>query len=227
MKKIILLPFIALLATTSGVAAANLYVGAGVGYVSASAEYRADYSPEQEGLDKADIAINDVAGQFFAEFGAPFDACYIGVIVSYDYGAAKGTKTTTRNVPGPSIDGRDQYEIKYNYSFSGGLKAGYFVTPKSLIYFTVGIVRTNWESSVGNDAEPEKKVNKKFNELGFRPSIGVDIKLNNKFKVGVEASFTYYPKDITTVKSFGNQSSEHKVSPASTMIMFTLAYNLL
>lgn len=199
----------AVLATTSSLAFAD-----GVPYVGASLGYgKNSYSLKDPNSVKTNMNSNGVIGGLFAGYGVTLsNNIYLG-----GEGFVNGGTQSTSNKAIANLSTRTQLTSKYSYGLD--FVPGYKVTPTTLVYGKVGVVRTQFKQAqslvVGAPANAVAGSNTNT-VTGGRLGLGVQTEVATNVAVRGEFVHTSY----NSFSSLGN-----RISPKNNQVNFGLVYS--
>jgi len=123
--------------------------------------------------------------------------------------------------------------VKNRYSFGGDIRAGYLVSPRTMIYVLFGLdyARFNVKSGFGysgslveNPPTPpiylfSGQINDEFNKwkLGYMPGIGIETGLTDHVSLRAEYTHTFYSSFSHTVNYTCHTTSEYVVDCHATL----------
>jgi len=169
------------------------YVGIGIGSHSVDAKNTAvDHDNFQFMLDSKS---QSASGRFDVGYNYFFNDFLVGVTGGYLISNNKKTITIGTELDDPtSTPFSDKVTVKASNAINLGLKFGYKVNEKALVYISPGleIKKVKAVYSNQNDQAPDVSINK--NLKGLNVKIGTEIIIQNNMSVFLSASHTFYKK---------------------------------
>lgn len=195
------------------------YVGLGVGVVGAYADVKSSSESDftWAGRDYK-YSVNDTfdKGEYgenvniFAGYGRTFESSqsyYLGGELFghyFSYGSidCEGNGVIHYTANNPTMNSTVSIKVKNPYSFGGDIRAGYLISPRTMIYILFGLDYAKFK--VKDELALVEKIQNIFLfsadlknnftkwKLGYLPGIGIETSLNDHISLRAEYTYTFY-----------------------------------
>ncbi|KPJ67490.1 MAG: hypothetical protein AMJ43_04340 [Coxiella sp. DG_40] len=171
----------------------------------------------------------------FAGYGKTFrSSYYLGGELFANYLSLKMKGSHDYYVIGPWDDLTMSTEVKNPYSFGGDARAGYLVSPRTMLYVLFGLdyARFNVKSEAqakGWDSLSYKLITNEFNkwQLGLMPGIGMEVGLRDHVSLRTQYTYTFYSSfnhDVSLKADLATVNLKTKVKPQRSKFTIMLSY---
>jgi len=179
----------------------------------------------------------------FAGYGMQINQMYVGAEVYAGFDSAKldvyndagsGNGSATGGGAGAYYPvGKASIQRKSFYGFAP--RAGFFVTPSTMLYLKLGVEAGKWEAtkvSASNDqyaAAQNVTTKKSKNAMSFVPALGLDVFMTKNLFLRAEYSYMFGPKitlrqDTTASGSWGGTYADHKFEVTQQVMKIGVGY---
>ena len=192
-----------------------------------------------QGSRDLDLGKGGFNANIFVGYGKTLNrSYYLGGELFGNYFTPKATGSHVIDVTG--INPSSYNSVENRYSFGGDIRAGYLVSPRTMLYILFGLdyakFKINSEttidlSSLGLSAT---NINNNFNKwkLGYMPGVGIETGLTDHLSIRAQGTYTYFPSfSHSNTKDFVNPdgktvylTTDTKVKPSRWLFTVMLSY---
>jgi outer membrane immunogenic protein len=229
----------------------GFYGGIGMGAVAALSDVKTSHeftgslslstTKLSDGSRDLDLGKGGFNANIFVGYGKTLNSSYyLGGELFGNYFTPKATGSyTEKNIS--NIKQHKTYDsVENRYSFGGDLRAGYLVSPHTMLYILFGLdyakFKVNSETNTIVDTPENSEtfaINNNFSKwkLGYMPGVGIETGLTDHLSIRVQGTYTYFPsfshsntKDFIIDDSNIKSNTDTKVKPSRWLFTVMLSY---
>ncbi len=190
-----------------------------------------------QGSRDLDLGKGGFNANIFVGYGKTLKrSYYLGGELFGNYFTPKATGSyTEKTIYGTEHKTYDSVENRY--SFGGDLRAGYLVSPRTMLYILFGLDYAKFKvnSETNTLLDPNTfAINNNFSKwkLGYMPGVGIETGLTDHLSIRAQGTYTYFPSfSHSNTKDFVNPdgktvylTTDTKVKPSRWLFTVMLSY---